>query len=168
MTREEQKTKCGKAWENMKQRCYSEKYHKKYPTYKGCYVCDDWLNYDNFKKWFEENYNPETMKDFVLDKDILVEGNKTYSPDTCCFVPQEINNTFKNYKNKKYSTGVFFKYNKFVVLLNRFRKRNSYGGFYNENNAKKVYEIALKDYRQELAEKYKNVIDIRVYNKLIS
>ena len=168
MTREEQKTKCGKAWENMKQRCYSEKYHKKYPTYKGCYVCDDWLNYDNFKKWFDKNYNSETMKDFVLDKDILVEGNKIYSPETCCFVPQEINNTFKNYKNKKYSIGIFFKYNKFVVLLNRFKKRNSYGGFYNEYNAKKVYEIALKDYRQELAEKYKNVIDIKVYNKLIS
>lgn len=168
MTKEEQKTKCGKAWENMKQRCYSEKYQEKYPTYKGCYVCDDWLNYDNFKKWFDENYNPETMKGFVLDKDILVEGNKIYSPDTCCFVPQEINNTFKNYKNKKYSTGIFFKYNKFVVLLNRFKRRNNYGGFYNEDNAKKVYEIALKDYRQELAEKYKNAIDIRVYNKLIS
>ena len=167
MTQKEQKTKCGKMWENMKQRCYSEKYQQKYPTYKNVTMCKEWESYDNFKKWFDDNYNAETMRDFVLDKDILSENNKIYSPETCCFVPQSINSLFKEYEDKKFSVGVFFKYNKFVVLLNRFKRRNSYGGFFNKENAKLVYNIALKDYKQELAEKYKNVIDIRVYNKLI-
>jgi len=84
MTREEQISPSGKAWENMKQRCYSEIYQKQYPTYKGCYVCDEWLNdYETFKKWFYEHYK----ESFVLDKDILFEGNKIYSPETCCFCP---------------------------------------------------------------------------------
>jgi len=30
-----------------------------------------------------------------LDKDILVIGNKIYSPDTCCFVSKSLNNFFK-------------------------------------------------------------------------
>ena len=29
-------------WHSMLCRCYDEKYHKKYPTYKNCYVCDRW------------------------------------------------------------------------------------------------------------------------------
>ena len=36
-----------------------------------------------------------------MDKDILVKHNKIYSPDTCMFVPQTINNLFvKNNKNR--------------------------------------------------------------------
>ena len=26
-----------------------------------------------------------------LDKDILIKGNKIYSPQTCCFVPENLN-----------------------------------------------------------------------------
>ena len=33
-----------------------------------------------------------------LDKDILFKGNKVYSPETCAFVPHEINTLFVNRK----------------------------------------------------------------------
>ena len=39
--------------------------------------------------------------DIVLDKDILVKGNKKYSEDTCCFVPVELNNLFTLNKAKR-------------------------------------------------------------------
>lgn len=32
-----------KRWRNMLERCYSAKHHAKYPTYKNCTVCDEWL-----------------------------------------------------------------------------------------------------------------------------
>lgn len=74
-------------WNNMLKRCYSIKELTRHPTYIGCTVCCEWLSFSNFKKWFDENY----IEGFDLDKDILVEGNKIYSPETCRFVPHYLN-----------------------------------------------------------------------------
>ena len=30
-------------------RCYNAKFHERQPQYKGCTVCEEWLNYSNFK-----------------------------------------------------------------------------------------------------------------------
>jgi hypothetical protein len=40
-----------------------------------------------FKEWFDDHYR----EGYQLDKDLLVPGNKTYGPETCVFVTQEIN-----------------------------------------------------------------------------
>jgi hypothetical protein len=73
-------------WLDMLKRCYDEKYLKKQPTYEGCTVVPEWHNFQNFAKWFEENY----IEGMYLDKDIIKEGNKIYGPETCKFVtPQE-------------------------------------------------------------------------------
>jgi hypothetical protein len=74
-------------WNNMLKRCYELKYRITHPTYIGCIVCDEWLVLSKFKKWFDVNYK----EGLELDKDILVQGNKIYSPDTCCFVPKYLN-----------------------------------------------------------------------------
>lgn len=74
-------------WCNMLRRCYSPKYLKRFPTYADCTVCDEWLSFSAFKSWHDANY----QEGFVLDKDILVQGNKTYGPDACRFVPPYLN-----------------------------------------------------------------------------
>lgn len=38
----------------------------------------------------DENWKPH-MEGWHLDKDILLKGNKVYSPETCAFVPAKIN-----------------------------------------------------------------------------
>lgn len=74
------------SWQSMLHRCYDHRYQKRAPTYKGCSVDKDWHNFQNFAKWFDDNY----IEGYQLDKDIKVKGNKIYSPDTCLFVsPQE-------------------------------------------------------------------------------
>lgn len=74
-------------WKNMIQRCYDKKVHKKYkPEYKDKSVCEEWLNYANFKIWFDEHYVPTKNNQVDLDKDLLVQGNKVYSPETCVFL----------------------------------------------------------------------------------
>ena len=91
-------------WHRMIERCYSKKYLKKHIRYYLiCTVCDEWLNYYNFNSWFKENYYEiENDNDRIcLDKDILVKGNKVYSPETCVFVPNRINCLFtKTDKNR--------------------------------------------------------------------
>ena len=69
-------------WSSMIERCYSERELSEYPTYIGCSVDDSWLTFSNFKGWMET----QDWQGKHLDKDLLVKGNKIYSPDTCCFL----------------------------------------------------------------------------------
>lgn len=74
-------------WERMLFRCYGDPALIKRPTYKGCTVCDEWLVFSNFKSWMEK----QSWEGKVIDKDIIVSGNKIYSPDTCALVDQKTN-----------------------------------------------------------------------------
>ena len=80
-------TKPYNTWSSMLTRCYSENYHKLQPTYIGCSVCEEWHNFDVFCEWFAQNYKDG----YQLDKDLLQQGNKMYSPKTCVFLTQRIN-----------------------------------------------------------------------------
>lgn len=104
-------------WMNMLRRCYNESYlSNKAITYKDCKVCDEWLYYPNFERWYNENYYEIKGERVHLDKDILFEGNKVYSPETCVFVPQSINNIFRSYckPDDKHVTEVAEKYKKII------------------------------------------------------
>lgn len=87
--------KCYRIWNDMIRRCYDEKYHKRKPTYIGCTVCEEWLYFSNFKKWFDENYRWDLVEQGIkiqLDKDLLSDkNNKIYSPTSCIFLPEKIN-----------------------------------------------------------------------------
>jgi len=74
-------------WCKMLERAYSPKLHAKRPTYIGVTVCEEWRSFMAFRAWMME----QDWEGKHLDKDILVPGNKVYSPDTCVFVAQEIN-----------------------------------------------------------------------------
>lgn len=76
-----------RSWSNMLKRCYSVSSLKDRPTYTGCYVCDDWLYFSKFKSWMQS----QEWEGKVLDKDLLVKGNKVYSPNTCLFISSNIN-----------------------------------------------------------------------------
>ena len=87
-------TKAYIAWKHMMKRCYDLKFQEKYPTYKGCTVCQEWWNFQVFAEWYYSHYYEIENERMALDKDILCKGNKLYSPDTCVFVPQFINTLF--------------------------------------------------------------------------
>lgn len=129
-------------WKNIIYRCYDSKTQAKTPTYIGCTVCDEWLNYSNFKKWFEDNY----VEGYQIDKDILSVNTKKYSPDTCCMVPFEINYLLCNAANIRgeYPIGVGFhkasgKYRAYLSVKNR---QVSLGYFDSIEHASKAYFIA--------------------------
>lgn len=76
-----------RAWASMLNRCYSAKLQERRPTYKNCTVSEDWLTFSNFKAWMEN----QDWEGRQLDKDLLVEGNKIYSAETCIFVTPTVN-----------------------------------------------------------------------------
>lgn len=79
-------------WFSMFNRCYDEEYQKKQPRYIGCKVDRSFHCFQDFAQWFNLNVY-EYSEPLELDKDLLVEGNKLYSKDTCCLIPKEINNS---------------------------------------------------------------------------
>ena len=76
-----------RAWRNMLERCYSANLQERYPTYKGCTVSEEWLTFSSFKAWMEK----QDFEGMHLDKDVLFEGNKVYSAETCVFVTGVVN-----------------------------------------------------------------------------
>lgn len=74
-------------WKDMLRRCYSQKYHDKFPTYVGCRTVPEWHYFMTFRAWMEK----QDWEGRHLDKDLLIPGNKVYSPDTCVFLDPNIN-----------------------------------------------------------------------------
>lgn len=76
-----------KVWRQMIRRCNDSKYKSRNPTYSECKVCEDWRLFSNFKCWMAK----QDFHGKDLDKDLLIRGNKTYSPDTCAFIHRKVN-----------------------------------------------------------------------------
>jgi len=76
-----------RAWKAMLERAYSAKYHANQPTYIGVTVCEEWHSFMAFRAWMET----QDWEGKQLDKDVVVPGNKVYSPATCAFVSRQIN-----------------------------------------------------------------------------
>lgn len=156
-------------WKGLLQRVYT----KRNPTYKDVTVCKEWLNFQNFADWCtqEQFFNTEdgNGRKYHLDKDILVKGNKTYSPDTCCFIPQEINSiSISVYKSRgKYPVGVVKNGKKFLVRIRRSGALESLGVFSNQDQAFSIYKEAKEKHIRSLAEKWRGEIDEKVYEALL-
>lgn len=159
-------------WHKIIERCHSEKWHKKRPTYIGCSVCEDWLLYSNFKKWFDDSANGY-KKGYQVDKDILIKGNKVYSPETCCFVPPFINSLLTNRKRFRgaYPIGVFRRPNgKYFAEMTRYGKHKKLGDFFTIEEAFSAYKEAKEAYIKEVAQDYfeRGLITQKVYNALLN
>jgi len=102
-------------WQSMIVRCYSKKHQERYPTYKGCTVCNKWHSFMTFKAWMET----QDYEGRHLDKDLLIIGNKQYAPDKCVFVSQQINSLMTNRaaKRGKFPQGVGFKQGRYRAYL---------------------------------------------------
>ncbi len=165
-----------KIWYSMINRCYAKKSLQKRPTYKECTVCDEWIYYKNFKEWYEKNYYEIEGEKMCLDKDILVKGNKIYSPETCVFVPSNINTLFtkSDAKRGEYPIGVSWKKknNKYQANCRIFDIKNNkyrykYLGLYNTpEEAFKVYKKAKEENIKQVADYYKDQIPQKLYEAM--
>ena len=146
-------------WSNMLQRCYHPR--NKDNTYKDCIVCEEWLHFQTFAKWYNENIWHEDAT--CLDKDILFKGNKLYSPKTCVLVDNNINILFvkSNKIRGKYPIGVSLdkgiKGNKkYVSKISINGKSVKLGRYETMEEAFQVYKKSKEEYIKNIALEYRN------------
>ena len=165
-------TKEYKLWCHMLERCCSDTYQKKKPTYEGCEVSDKFKSYEYFYEWCNKQIGFDNQG-WHLDKDLLVKGNKVYNENTCVFIPSEINSLLVKRKASRgeHLIGVYWSKtaNAFVAQVNKNKGKSEHLGlFHTELEAYNAYKQAKESFVKEQANKFKSQIDPRAYNALMS
>lgn len=150
-------------WKNCLSRVY--KYGGK--AYRESEVDEYFHCFQNYAKWDKENYYEVEGETMCLDKDILIKGNKIYSPQTCIFVPNRINLLFvknKDYRNG-YPIGVVPSKDKFAGQVNYFDKTIR-EEFFTIEEAFLFYKFHKERIIKEVADEYKDKIPQKLYDAL--
>lgn len=149
-----------RAWTDMLKRCYYEKRQIIHPTYQGVTVCEQWHLFSNFKSWMEK----QRWEGNALDKDLLVKGNKVYSPETCCFVSRRINSLVVESQARRgeWPIGVYLpkRSNKFRADCCRGDGKGVYLGLFETPDQA---HVAWKAYKHELALEYATALEEEGY-----
>lgn len=163
-------------WRNMLERCYDETHRDRYKAYKDCVVCEEWHNYQNFSQWYEDNFYQIKNEVMCLDKDILVKGNKLYSPSTCIFVSQRINLLFTKCDKSRgdYPIGVNYHKKKKKYQANcsiydtvsQKPKRKYLGSYIFPQQAYEIYKKFKEKYIKQVANEYRDKIPDKLYDAL--
>ena len=154
------------AWEGMVRRCYDKNKNgcERYSG-RGVSVCKEWLNFQNFARWFSAQPN-SNLRGFEVDKDIINPSAKTYSEENCAIVPHYINAllTTTNAKRGEFPVGVCKHRAGFLAQCNRNGKRVKLGVFNSVDdafNAYKKYKLCV------IAEKASKAFELGHISKLV-
>jgi hypothetical protein len=140
----EENKKRSYCWRAMFKRCYEE--NGNYLPYTEVGVSEDWCNFQNFAKWYDENY----VDGWELDKDLKsLDLTKEYSEGCCIFIPPELNkrlsHTYESVPNKEGR--------KYRAKVSRNLKSIELGRYFSWENALAVQVIAkFSMLQQELCE----------------
>lgn len=126
----------------------TEKYKTLHPTYSESKCLFE--GYQAFAEWCQTQHGylekDENGDFWSLDKDVLVLGNKDYSPATCVFIPQRVNKllTTRAAKRGKHPLGVCFdkESSKYIAACRDGEKAVKLGRFFSEFEAHKAWQVA--------------------------
>jgi len=147
-------------------------YHR---TYFNVTICDEWYNYQIFAEWAENNYYEIPNYKMQLDKDILIKGNKIYSPFNCVFVPDAVNSLFVKADKTRgnYPIGVYWherdqEYRSQCSYINDkgIIKNQWLGGYNTPEEAFEAYKSFKEDNIKKTADRFKDYIPQKLYNAL--
>lgn len=162
----QQKTQVGYCWRGMLERCYCDRMKKIHPAYYGIStVCEEWLNFQTFAKWYNENIYQVGTERMHLDKDILVKENKVYSSENCLIVPQRINMLFTK-KPNKYGLPNGVKPTDSGKYEAKY-SRKYLGVFNTVEEAELAHDREKRKMIKKVAEEYKPHIPDKVYKALL-
>ena len=157
-------------WCAMLQRCYSQ--HNEYikRNYKDCEVSSYFRNFPQFLEWWKMKSEGISV-DLQLDKDILIKGNRLYSETTCTLVPRDVNMLLikRDKARGKYPIGVTYCKNtkRYKAQFSKFNVITHLGFYDDIEGAFLAYKKAKEEHIKEVANKYKDVIEDKVYEILM-
>lgn len=165
---------CGRAyklWKGVLYRCI----RSDQPAYTDVTICDEWLNFQNFAEWCfnQKFFNAKDDKgvSYQLDKDLLIRGNKIYSPDTCRFVPQVINALVITNSSRRgehpIGTSYVKKVSKFACEHRYSEGSKFLGHFDTSEKAFEAYKKAKESYIKEVCYYWKDRVDSDIYESLM-
>lgn len=140
------------AWRNMFDRAYKMKDTR--PGYEFTTVCDSWFTFSNFDTWYQEH----NVEGFVLDKDLVLEGNTVYCPEYCRFVPPYVNTllSFSKRTERKYLLGAHVRKGDGKIYAKASGSKSKHLGYF--ATEEEAHFAWLKDKAksiEETAERYK-------------
>lgn len=113
-----------KRWNKILQRCYNERDLLDNPTYRDVTVCDEWLRFSVFRDWMKnQTWILADGTALHIDKDLLIKGNKVYSPYSCTFLHPKVNNFMTECKNFKKFEDIGYKKRVYETGNVRFQAR---------------------------------------------
>lgn len=156
-------------WANMLERCYSNRHRR---TYADCSVDPQFHVFQDFTRWAKQQIGHE-IEGFQLDKDILKKGNKVYAPETCCFVPKEINLLFPSnqYARGECPIGVYKSTRKkpgFVSRCSVNGLQRWLGMHDTPELAFLAYKVKKEEIIKAMAVKHQAVIEPRVFEAMLA
>jgi len=131
------------SWSNMLRRCYDPSALRSDPSYEDCIVDVGWHNYQTFAVWFYSNH----VEGYELDKDLLSNDSKIYSPETCVFILPELNKIMmKNESSSRLPVGVTSdRSGNFAARITTEAVCQWLGSFNTPEEASKAYQKAKAD-----------------------
>lgn len=148
-------------WSTLLKRCDSDSsFVKNNPTYRSCE--NHFKNFQEFVDWsiYQYGYNLVDVNGdrWSLDKDIISYGNKIYSPEFCCYLPNRVNKflTLRQNNRSAYGLGVYKAHNKYFSVISVNSKNISKYGFSTPIDAHMFWLENKKKYGEELAEEFIN------------
>lgn len=159
-------------WCGILERCLCVKRKGNRSAYRDCSVCDEWRYFSKFKEWFD---NPENghKEGYHINKDLFFSECNIYSPETCCFLPPEINSALTKKRQRCYKLPKGVQYiknrNKYKAVIKFKTKKAKMLGYFNTaEEASDVYKKEKKEHLKILADEYysQGLITERVYNAL--
>lgn len=157
-------------WNSMIKRCYVR--GELNTSYFDKEVSSVWHCFQDFAAWATKQKN-FGAKGWDLEKDLLVKGNKIYSPETCVYLPREINSFIKRkrFNNLPLGVDIAYEYNGtpyFRVQGREGGKNLNLGKFNVVEDAFNAYKIHKEGLAKKLAEKWKNEIPDVAYKALLN
>lgn len=140
------------------------------PSYAGTSVAPAFHRFADFAEWAVRQIGWDG-EGYHLDKDLLENGNRVYSPDTCVFLPAVINTQLSKspHRESGLPAGVMQERSgRFSARLKIEKKHDHLGMFDNPEDAYAAYKIAKAARFSHLAVMYQGRIDQRAFDALMA